>query len=78
MARRVTTVVVTGRDTNDVGAAVEETRVVGGAWAPPNELDVTVRSEVDAAADAVGAQFGRLDILINNAAAFAEETARWS
>jgi NAD(P)-dependent dehydrogenase (short-subunit alcohol dehydrogenase family) len=72
MARRGVTVIVTGRDPAAARAEAEAIKSVGAAWALPTPLDVAVRRDVDAAAAAVRRQFGTLDILINNAAAFVD------
>lgn len=74
MARQGATVVVTGRDPTAVWSAVDEISAVGNAWALPTPLDVAIRSDVDAAAAAVGDHLGTLDILINNAAGFVDWT----
>ncbi len=72
MVRQGMTVVVSGRDPVAVRSVVEELAPIGNAWSLPTSLDVAVRSEVDAAAGLVRDQFGKLDILINNAAAYAD------
>jgi NAD(P)-dependent dehydrogenase (short-subunit alcohol dehydrogenase family) len=55
-------------DVNDDGAA-ETVRLIGehGGEARADHLDVTVREEVDALADRVVEQHGRVDILVNSA-----------
>src|SRR5690349_13310000 len=58
-------VVATGRDTDRIAAALGRS---GNLL--PVKLDVTSRADAEAAARAAVAQFGRIDVLVNNAASF--------
>jgi NAD(P)-dependent dehydrogenase (short-subunit alcohol dehydrogenase family) len=73
LARRGVTVLAAGRDPAAVAAAVAGH---GGDTlrAVTQPLDITDDDQVAAVADAVGAGHGRLDILINNAAAYVDWT----
>lgn len=61
------TVIVGARDASRRARAVDQLRS-GGADAHGVALDVTDEASVAAAAESIRAQFGRLDVLINNAA----------
>ncbi|MEN3360736.1 MAG: hypothetical protein V7637_4718 [Mycobacteriales bacterium] len=65
LARRGMTVLLGARDADRRAAAVEDLR--GSGDVRPVALDVTDQSTVDAAAAWIGAEFGRLDVLVNNA-----------
>lgn len=71
------TVVITSRDPDRAAAAASELTGAGDVRALPDGLDVTDAASVDAAARAVEALTGRLDVLINSAAAYVDwaETA---
>ena len=58
-------VVATGRDIDRVARAVGRSSAL-----LPVTLDVTSRADADAAAQAAVAHFGRIDVLVNNAASF--------
>ncbi|HEY2552097.1 MAG TPA: SDR family NAD(P)-dependent oxidoreductase [Streptosporangiaceae bacterium] len=62
LAARGHTVVLTARDAAAAAAAAEE------SGAMPLRLDVTVPASIAAAADAVAERYGKLDVLVNNAA----------
>jgi NAD(P)-dependent dehydrogenase (short-subunit alcohol dehydrogenase family) len=67
LAERGMTVLVAARDPERGAVVVEELRAAGGdAHLVP--LDVTDPTSVAAAAAWIGAEFGRLDVLVNNAA----------
>ncbi|MGY6548255.1 MAG: L-iditol 2-dehydrogenase [Roseinatronobacter sp.] len=55
-------------DIDIAGADAQAARLGAGAFAV--EMDVTRQDSIDAAVEATVAQFGRIDILINNAAIF--------
>lgn len=74
LARRGATVLVAGRDPAAVATAVAERRSDSLLRAVTQPLDITDAGQVAAVADAVGADHGRLDILINNAAAYVDWT----
>ena len=57
----------------DLGAATRAARgLAGGGDVRPLELDVTSRESLSGAAEAIAADPGRLDVLVNNAAMFAD------
>jgi NAD(P)-dependent dehydrogenase (short-subunit alcohol dehydrogenase family) len=58
-------VVATGRDTDRIAAALGPSERL-----LPVELDVTSRSDAEAAVRAAVTRFGRIDVLVNNAASF--------
>src|SRR3954451_21000852 len=58
-------VVATGRDTDRIAAALGQSENL-----LPVELDVTSRADAEAAAQAAVSRFGRIDVLVNNAANF--------
>jgi NAD(P)-dependent dehydrogenase (short-subunit alcohol dehydrogenase family) len=58
-------VVATGRDTDRITAALGHSENV-----LPVKLDVTSRADAEAAVRAAVARFGRIDVLVNNAASF--------
>lgn len=62
------TVVVNVRRSIDEGQAVVDEIIAGGGQAMLCRADVTDRSEVDAMIEQVRAAYGRIDILVNNAA----------
>ncbi|HEY5153372.1 MAG TPA: SDR family NAD(P)-dependent oxidoreductase, partial [Acidimicrobiales bacterium] len=72
LARRGILVIVTGRDPDAVAQSSAEIAEVGSVWALPGSLDVADRAGVETAATLVADRFGKLDILINNAAAFVD------
>src|SRR5881275_2183303 len=57
-------VVATGRDTDRVSKALGQSNAL-----LPVKLDVTSRADAEAAVRAAVDQFGRIDVLVNNAAA---------
>src|SRR5450755_374030 len=61
-------VVVNVRASRDEGQAVVDEIVAGGGDALLVVADVTERAQVDAMIAAISNQFGRLDIVVNNAA----------
>ena len=77
LAERGATVLITGRDPTKTAAIAQELSAAGDVRALPLGLDVTDDASVRAAAEALGADPGRLDVLINNAAAYVDwnETA---
>ncbi len=66
-------VYVSGRQSGDVAAAAEEMRATG-ADARPLTIEVTDTASLQAAAAVVDADLGRLDVLVNNAAAYVDWT----
>jgi NAD(P)-dependent dehydrogenase (short-subunit alcohol dehydrogenase family) len=58
-------VVATGRDTDRIAAALGQSEDL-----LPLELDVTSRADAEAAVRAAVERFGRIDVLVNNAASF--------
>jgi len=58
-------VVATGRDTDRIAAALCPSENL-----LPIKLDVTSRAEAEAAVQAAVSRFGRIDVLVNNAASF--------
>jgi NAD(P)-dependent dehydrogenase (short-subunit alcohol dehydrogenase family) len=77
LAERGATVLVSGRDAARASATAAELAPAGDLRALPVDLDVTDGASVQAAADALRDEPGRLDVLINNAAAYVDwgETA---
>jgi len=77
LAQAGATVVITSRDPDRAAAAAAELTGAGDVRALPGGLDIADAGRVDAAARAVEALTGRLDVLVNNAAAYADwaETA---
>lgn len=77
LAEAGATVLISGRDLTKVAAIAHELSAAGDVRALPIGLDVTDDASVRAAAEAIGADPGRLDVLINNAAAYVDwnETA---
>lgn len=65
-------VVITARDPGDAERAADE--LGGGVSALPIGLDLTDQASVQAAADALAAQPGRVDALVNNGAAYVDWT----
>jgi NAD(P)-dependent dehydrogenase (short-subunit alcohol dehydrogenase family) len=65
LARRGMTVLLGARDEERRTAAAAELRAAGDVR--PVALDVTDQASVDAAAAWIGTEFGRLDVLVNNA-----------
>ena len=59
--------VIAARDEERSGAVVEAIRSAGGARGAAVAADVTDRGSVEAALDAVLAEHGRVDVLVNNA-----------
>ena len=68
LARAGATVVVNVRTNIEEGQAVVDEIIAGGGRAMLFAADVTERDRVDAMLDKVRANYGRLDILVNNAA----------
>jgi NAD(P)-dependent dehydrogenase (short-subunit alcohol dehydrogenase family) len=66
--------VATGRNPEASAETASDLQILGTAWALPWALDVSSRSDVERAGGAVEEKFGRLDILVNNAAAFVDWT----
>ena len=77
LARAGGTVVITSRDPARAAATAAELADTGDVRALPGGLDIADAASVDKAARAVAASTGRLDVLVNNAAAYADwgETA---
>jgi NAD(P)-dependent dehydrogenase (short-subunit alcohol dehydrogenase family) len=77
LARAGGTVVITSRDPDRAAATAAELAGAGDVRALPGGLDIADAASVDKAARAVAALTGRLDVLVNNAAAYADwgETA---
>jgi NAD(P)-dependent dehydrogenase (short-subunit alcohol dehydrogenase family) len=79
LARKGATVVLSARDAAKAKAAATATQIAGagGLHPLPAGLDVADRASVNAAATVIADQWGRLDVLINNAAAYVDwaETA---
>ncbi len=77
LASRGATVLISGRDAAGAAATAEQLRTAGDVRALPVALDVTDAASVQAAAAALRQDPGRLDVLINNAAAYVDwnETA---
>lgn len=67
LARRGAHVIVASRTESELSATVAEIQTTGLS-ASAITLDVADETEVDAAFDGIAAAFGRLDILVNNAA----------
>lgn len=65
------TVIITSRDPGRAAATAAELAGAGNVRALPRGLDIADPASVAAAAQAVGVMTGRLDVLINNAAAYA-------
>jgi len=68
MARRGGLVIVSGRDAGAAVRVATEIGVFGASVALSGTLDVAQRDNVDRAASWVRDRFGKLDVLINNAA----------
>jgi NAD(P)-dependent dehydrogenase (short-subunit alcohol dehydrogenase family) len=62
-------VILTARDTGKAAAAAEEIAGQTGAKVTPLQLDVADAASIDAAAARVTSEWGRLDVLVNNAGA---------
>jgi NAD(P)-dependent dehydrogenase (short-subunit alcohol dehydrogenase family) len=77
LARRGAVVLIASRDRTAAVSAAEQHKNDGDIRPLPQPLDITEPAEVTAAAALVGTEFGRLDVLINNAAAYVDwsETA---
>jgi NAD(P)-dependent dehydrogenase (short-subunit alcohol dehydrogenase family) len=77
LAQAGATVVITSRDPDRAAAAASGLTGAGDVRALPDGLDIADVGRVDAAARAVEALTGRLDVLVNNAAAYVDwaETA---
>ena len=79
LARAGGTVVITSRDPARAAATAAELADTGDVRALPSSLDIADAASVDKASRAVADLTGRLDVLVNNAAAYVDwgETA-WS
>ena len=77
LARRGAAVMLTARDPAKAAATAAQISGAGDLRPLPAGLDVADRASVDAAAMAAADRWGRLDVLINNAAAYVDwsETA---
>ena len=60
-------VTITSRELANAEASAEKIRAATGRKVLPVELDVSVEAQVESAVDQVLAEFGQIDILINNA-----------
>ncbi|MFG3708666.1 SDR family NAD(P)-dependent oxidoreductase [Micromonospora sp. NPDC047670] len=67
LAARGDTVLLTARDANKAAAAADELAATGGTVVP-YRLDVTDPAAATALAAVIGDRYGRLDVLVNNAA----------
>src|SRR3954454_11742956 len=67
LAEKGHSVILTARDEAKAKAAAEEIAAETGADVKPLQLDVSRADSVDAAVEAVKAEPGRLDVLVNNA-----------
>lgn len=76
LAERGATVWVTARRHGAAEEAVAEVRPAGDVRALPVDLDVTDRAALEAARGALVAGGGRLDVLVNNAAAYVDWSER--
>lgn len=72
LAERGATVLISGRDVAKATATAEQLRDAGDVRALRVDLDVTDEAAVNAAAATLGDDPGRLDVLINNAAAYVD------
>jgi NAD(P)-dependent dehydrogenase (short-subunit alcohol dehydrogenase family) len=72
LAHRGSTVIIGGRDPEAVARAATDSGAFGRVEALAEPLDVASRDTVDRAAVEVAARFGRLDVLVNNAAAYVD------
>ena len=72
LAQRGAAVLVSGRDVAKAEATAEQLGAEGDVRALPVALDVTDAASVAAAAAALHQEPGRLDVLINNAAAYVD------
>ncbi|TVU15084.1 hypothetical protein EJB05_38586, partial [Eragrostis curvula] len=68
LAVRGVTVVLTARDETRGAAAVEKLKELGLSDVVFHQLDVTDPSSISRLADFLRSRFGKLDILVNNAA----------
>lgn len=77
LARRGATVLLSARDPAKAAAALRPGEGAGELRSLPDGLDVTDQASISAAATAIQRSYGHLDVLINNAAAYADwaETA---
>lgn len=77
LAHRGATALLSGREAAKAQATAEQLQAAGDVRALPVDLDVTDAGSVQAAAAALRREPGRLDVLINNAAAYVDwaETA---
>jgi NAD(P)-dependent dehydrogenase (short-subunit alcohol dehydrogenase family) len=79
LAQRGATVLLSARDPAKAAAAaaLPSGEGAGELRSLPDALDVTGRASINAAATVIQDRYGRLDVLINNAAAYADwaETA---
>jgi NAD(P)-dependent dehydrogenase (short-subunit alcohol dehydrogenase family) len=74
LARRGATVIISARDQAKAAATATQIAAAGDLHPLSAGLDVADRASVDAAATAIANQWGRLDVLINNAAAYVDWT----
>lgn len=72
LAKKGLTVLLCARDTGKADAAVRKLREDSASYQIfPLVLDVTKQDTIDAAAEYVRSRFGKLDVLVNNAAIYA-------
>jgi NAD(P)-dependent dehydrogenase (short-subunit alcohol dehydrogenase family) len=72
LAHRGSIVIIGGRDPEAVAGAASDIGAFGRAEALTEPLDVASRDTVDGAAAEVRSRFGKLDVLVNNAAAYVD------
>jgi NAD(P)-dependent dehydrogenase (short-subunit alcohol dehydrogenase family) len=72
LAQKDLTVILTSRDFHKGQVAAEELRT-GGATVVYHQLDVTDTTSIEKARDFVKREFGRLDVLVNNAGVYPDE-----
>jgi NAD(P)-dependent dehydrogenase (short-subunit alcohol dehydrogenase family) len=74
LAAHGATVLVSARDSDQARAAVKDLAAEGDVHALGVDLDITDDASVQAAAQALALDPGRLDVLVNNAAAYVDWT----